>query len=299
MPRAATPIIACFVAFFAICSCNKTAKKTEPKTPVKPTAPPAPLGVVEGVVELERGATLPSYSPQMMMRQVLAIDKPEAMPQSCSPAKDTDRQPVQLTEEGGLSGVMVAVSGFSRSEDRPPVTHEVVIEDCRLHPMLIVAVKGDLLRLRSDTNYPFMPELGNASITQTILKGEEKVFHLDRGGVQTLLCGFTAACGRTDVVVLSHTLYGITDARGAFRIEKIPAGETVTLNAWHPLFRETNIKLSVQPNEIRRVPLALTPLPDIGSPPKADTSAANAKSRSKAPGHKPRQPAKRNPYELR
>jgi hypothetical protein len=241
--------------------------------------------VIEGVVRLEKGAVLPSYPPKMMMRQVLNLTEPAPMPEECSPAVDADRQPVRLlTEQGGLAGVMIAVSGFTRFNKRPSVTHEVVIEDCRLKPMLVVAEKDDMIRLRSTTNYPFMPSLGTSNITETLIKGQEQVIALDRGGIQTILCGFTAPCGRTDIIILYHSLATITDAQGAFRLDKVPAGETITVNAWHPLFRETNVSLSVQPNEVRQVPLTLSPAPEYLTPPPVNKSSAHGYRRGAAKG---------------
>jgi hypothetical protein len=293
--------ISCALFIIAVSGCGKSATNKEPKPTAgkaavkgadKPKAPEALVGVVEGVVRLERGAKLPSYPPQMMMRQVLNITEPEPMPEGCSPAKDSDRQPVRLTEEGALAGVIVAASDYSRPEKRPPVTHDVTIEDCRLMPMLVVAAQNDQLRLRSTIDYPFMPELNGAAITQTLIKGQEKVLQLDRGGIRTVLCGFTAPCGRTDVVILYHSLYTITDQKGAFRIEKFPANEIVTLNAWHPLFRDANLKLSVQPNEIRRVEMVLSPLPEYTQQPKADKSPPKGKPRDRAGGKRRTKPSR-------
>lgn len=285
MFRNLSVILVCCTICLSISYCDKgsekEAKKPEvAKVPVvkeppasQAPAPAVPIGVIEGVVRLEKGAKLPSYPPQMMMRQVLNLTEPAPMPEECSPAQDSDRQPVQLTEQGALAGVMIAVTGFSGFNKRPSVTHEVVIEDCRLKPMLVVAEKDDLIRIRSTTNYPFMPGFGTSNITQTLIKGQEEVTRLDRGGVQTILCGFTAPCGRTDVIILHHSLYTLTDAQGAFRLENIPAGETITVNAWHPLFRQTNINLSVQPNEVRQVPLILSPLRGYTHTPPANKSA--------------------------
>jgi hypothetical protein len=294
-------ILVCCTMCLSLAYCDKGSGKEaqKPKVAKVPVvkepsaaqdpAPAAPIAVLEGVVRLEKGAKLPSYPPQMMMRQVLNLTEPAPMPKECSPAQDADRQPVQLTEQGALAGVMIAVTGFSRFNKRPSVTHDVVIEDCRLRPMFVVAEKDDMIRIRSTTNYPFMPGFGTSNITQTLIKGQEDVIRLDRGGVQTLLCGFTAPCGRTDVVVLHHSLYTLTDAQGAFRLENVPAGETITVNAWHPLFRETNINLSVQPNEVRQVPLTLSPSPAYTTRPanKSPTRRGVVKGRAK---HSPPDP---------
>ena len=292
--------IVCCLSVFLIAHCDRASKaeKVKPETvkapaPVKTVAeteaPIGPVGVIEGVVKLTEGDTLPSFPPRLMMRQVLNLTQPAPMPASCPAETDADRQPVRLTAEGGLAGVMLAVTGYSRVEKRPPITHEIVIENCRLKPMFLVATKDDLLRVRSDTDYPFMPDLGDSNILQTLIKGQEKVVRLEQGGTRTILCGFTAPCGRTDVVILHHSLYTITDERGAFRIEKVPAGESVTVNAWHPLFRAADSVVSVQPNEVRQVSFKLSPLPAYIEPPPPSASRTNpARSRSKGAHQPPR-----------
>lgn len=253
-------LLLCALAISA-CRSNRSASAvSKPESAPLSPIPTAPRGIVRGTVLIAAGAALPAYPAEMMFRQVLAVAKPEALPEECPAASDADRQPVGLTDRGGLTGVLVTVSDFSRSEKRPPIIHDISIKNCRLSPELAAAAQGDSLRLHSDSMYPFMPELGAASMAQTLIRGQERVIPLDRAGVWPLLCGFTAPCGRTDVVVLYHSLFAVTDSRGEFRIEKIPAGETVTINAWHPLFRASNLKISLQAGETREVELSLAPL---------------------------------------
>jgi hypothetical protein len=248
----------------------------------------APSGAIEGTITLEDGSTLPAYPPEQMRRQVLNLTEPEPMPEGCSPASDDDRRPVQVSG-AGLSGVMVAVTGFSRYSKRAPLTHEVVLSNCRLHPMLVVAAKDDLLRLRSEIDYPFMPSLGDNPVVEALIKGQEKIVPLNQAGPRALLCGFTAPCGRTDIVVINHSLYAVTGEGGRFRIDKVPAGEVLTVNAWHPLFEAAGLKLSVQKDEVRNVSVSIKPLAQYTRPPaktppvKAQRERASRKPRRDDP----------------
>ena len=239
-------------------SLSEPASKAPAKEPAEPK--PRQTAVIEGSVRLAPGHELPSYLPTAMQRKVLAHTEQAPLPDVCPPPKLSDRQPVQLTTDGLLTGVMVGASEFSRSSARPPKVHEVVIEDCRLSPRLVVAVRGDVLRVRNAVNYPFMPMYGQSSLAQTLTPGQSRDVKLDKGGVEPVLCGFTAPCGRTDVVVVYHSLNAITGADGRFRIEGVPADEDFKLNVWHPLFKETTLQVKVGQGEVKSLDMELTPM---------------------------------------
>lgn len=215
--------------------------------------------VIEGVVRLAEGAELPSYPKDTMERTVLSHVHDAPLPESCSPPKTTDRQPVQLTPDGLLAGVMVVATGFSHQPQRPPMIHEVAIEDCRLTPSLVVAMKGDTLRVRNTVNYPFMPTYRERGMARTLSPGQTYDVVLDKPGVQPLLCGFTAPCGRTDVIVLLHPLYAKTDANGRFKIEGLPADENLMINAWHPLFQDNRQSVHLASGEHKSLEFVLAP----------------------------------------
>jgi hypothetical protein len=240
---------------------------------------PAQKAVVEGVVRFADGFELPSYPPEQMTKKLLKQLPPEAPPAACTPPKTTDRQPVTLTPDGLLGGVMLAASNFSHQPNRPPLVHEVTIEDCRLKPSLVVAMKGDSLRVQSTVNYPFMPSYNEGSSVRSLIPGQTYDVVLDKPGVAPLFCGFTASCGRTDVIVMLHPVYTTTDASGKFRFDDFPAGENVSLSAWHPLFQEAKIDLRVEPGEHKTVELVLKP---NAQAPKAGDSAQAPADRKEA-----------------
>jgi hypothetical protein len=253
--------------------------KIEPEAAEKPkaTAPAAPQnGVIEGRVRLAPGYELPAYAQPQMERKVLAHTEHAPLPESCAPPKTTDRQPVKLADDGvSLSGVVVAGSQFSHAQKRAPMMHEVLIEDCRLKPSVVVAMKGDMLRVRSALDYPFMPAFGEEPVVRTLIRGQTYDAKLETPGVAPLLCGFTAPCGRTDVITLMHPVAAVTDAKGKFKIDAFPAGESVALSAWHPLFKESRIEVRVEPGETKQVELVLTPnVPQSPAPTPADAGPA-------------------------
>lgn len=246
--------------------CDGCRDKAPPSSgpPSKPLTPAK--GVLTGVVRLAPGADLPEYTDRHMERKVLSHVERAPMPEMCSPPKITDHQPVRLTPDGLLAGVMLAASDFSRAPDVPPVVRSVVIDDCRLTPRLVTAKKGDTLRITSKVDYPFMPAYGETTVVKTLIPGQSLDVPLDQPGVSAVTCGFTAPCGRTDVIVLEHPYHTVTDDKGHFRFDEFPADEAVTLNAWHPLFKEAKITVELGRGEERKVELVLEPAPPVPVP---------------------------------
>jgi hypothetical protein len=292
-----TPPLLALVALAAVAgSAGCGGKDTQPpvgaggapaKSEPEKAAPPAPVAttaIVEGSVRLAGGTELPSYPSERMEKKVLEHTQHAALPETCTPPQTTDRQPVQVTPDGLLTNVVVAASNFSKQPQRAPLTHDVLIDDCRLKPAVVVAMKGDTLRVRNALNYPFMPTYGQTPVVRTLIKGQTYEVKLDQPGVAPLLCGFTAPCGRSDVVVLLHPVHAATDAQGKFKIENFPAGETLKLSAWHPLFKESAIDVRAEPGEVKRVELMLTPLPSAATPTEEEQPGAGAEQpEGKAP----------------
>jgi hypothetical protein len=258
--------------------CSPAAPAPAPSPSAAPSEsapkPSTPKSVVEGSVRLAEGFALPSYRAEGMEKKVLDHVSGAALPGSCTPFEPSDRQPVKLTSGGHLAGIMLAASKFSHQPRRPPRVHDVVIRNCRLEPALVVAMKGDTLRVRNEVDYPFMPGLGQQPVARTLARGQTQDQVLDTAGVNTLLCGFTAPCGRTDVIVMLHPYYAVTDATGRFRFDEFPTGEPVSLNVWHPLFQESKQDLRVEPGAHQDLEFTLTPIaqpietpqPDRGEP---------------------------------
>ena len=252
-------IAACLGAgLVGLTGCNKKrpqAAEAAPKAEAKPA-------VRIGSVRMEPGRDLPSYMPDQMERSVLAHTKGGTFPEVCTPPRLQDRQPVQLTPDGKLIGVMLAASEFSQSSGPAPhAVHTVTIRDCRLTPTLVTARIGDSLKIVNETNFPMLPGIGTEPFNETLIQGQARELKFDVGGVKAISCGFSSPCGRTDVVVVAHPFHAVTNEKGEFRIENFPADQTVRINAWHPLFFETFLNVRVERGEEKRVELVLTPKP--------------------------------------
>ncbi len=243
----------------AACVCGGATEV--PSGTVRAHAAPASTATIEGVVRLAEGAELPRWPENPMT----PANRP-ALPDGCTPPQESDREPVHRVGDGRLAGVLITLANFQGGPAHEPETHELTIRDCRLTPSLIVATRGDTLRIVNQTDYPFMPNFGTGML-QAVLHEQSRDVELAEGGHRTLTCGFGASCGRAEVVTLYHPLHAVTDEDGRFRIENVPANDELRIGAWHMLFQEANQDLTLQPGETRRVELVLTPAPPPAPPP--------------------------------
>jgi hypothetical protein len=263
--RRGTAVVLIAVALSAGFGCRRSARDAAPAAST-PAPKPKPA-VLVGSVMLEPGRDLPSYLPEQMERQVLAHVKGGTFPEKCTPPKTEDRQPVRLTADGKLIGVMLAASEFSQAaEPAPPHAHTLHIRDCRIEPRILLARIGDMLHIVNDTEFPMMPGIGSEAFNETLIFGQSRDLQLDTGGVKAVMCGFSSPCGRSDVIVMAHPYVAVTDEHGEFRIENFPADQSVHINAWHPLFHYAVKDVRVERGEEKRIELILTPNPPTPPP---------------------------------
>jgi hypothetical protein len=233
--------------------------------------PEVPVGTIEGVVRVAEGVELPAYDDEAMGLNHSGI---QPLPDKCSPPKQGDRVPVTLDDQRGAAGVMVNATQFEASPHHDAVTHQVAIVDCRLHPRLVVATRGDRLQMVNETDHPFLPRRAGYPFTQALMKGQSRTVDFDRGGVGHLECIMGAPCGRTDFIVLYHPVHTVTAEGGRFRMDNVPAGQKVRVHAWHPLFKESSVEAEVGAGETRRVEIELALRPE---PPADDDSEQTAR----------------------
>ncbi len=229
-------------------------------------SPAGRFGTVEGIIRLAPGAEVPSY-PELRSHIQTQI------PESCTPPQLTDRRPVGADAQGGLAGILLQASEFDQDITREPVTHELAIRDCRLTPRFLAAVRGDKIVLTNETDYPFLPTLGQSSLAQAVLFQDSREFPLEQGGIFTMTCSFAAPCARTDLVVVYHPVHTVSTEGGTFRIENFPADEDVRLHGWHPLFQEVSEMVRVGEGETVHVELVIAPSAQAAAQPAEEGEA--------------------------
>lgn len=244
-----------------LAACGTCSRPAEPSGAPDSPAPPQPTATLKGQVVLRAGEALPAYE-----RALIYPADNHAPPAECPPPVPDDLRPVRLSAHRGLEGVAVALTDFSADAPHDVVVHPVTISACRLSPRLVVATADDVIRLTNETDFPFLPSLGSstggapaAGVLRALLPNRSRDFSPIAGRKQALTCGMIGPCGRTDVLTFHHSRHTITDEEGRFRLEDVPAGESIRLWAWHPLFEETLINLVVPPHDTKAVHIELRP----------------------------------------
>lgn len=232
--------------------CGHAAVEPGGETP-RPEGSSSSTAIIEGVIRLAPESATPAYPENPM---VPPAGRPEP-PDTCADPQQRDRSPLQPTADRALNGVLVALHDFSTVPPVEPVTREMTITDCRLSPRLVVATRGDTLRLTNETEYPFLPDFGTG-VMQALLHGTAREVELGQGGVRTLQCGFAAPCGRAEIVTMYHSLHAVSDEAGRFRITGVPAGEELRISAWHPLVQEASETLTLRGGETRTVEIVVS-----------------------------------------
>lgn len=248
---------------------------------VAPTAelplpgPESGLGVVVGRVRLAAGAELPSYD-----NEALFGDSQEGnQGESCPPPRRSDRQPTPMAPDRGLAGLMISATGdqatffahLPSDEGRESVEHLLRIRDCRLEPRLVSAQVGDTLTIVNESAEPFLPSMSNSGFMQAVMAGERRSEPLERGGVGAMRCPFSLPCGRADIVVIHHPVHTVSGEGGAFELRNVPADQEVVLHAWHPLFEEATVRVSVPAGGRREVEILISPAEVLTPTPPAAT----------------------------
>ena len=267
------------VLLLALGACSSCEDEGEPETPTtegettEATPSEGHVGTVRGVVRLVADATLPEYT----LEELHGPQWNTPWSDDCSPPKLVDRTPVRMDEGRLLQNVMVSATGdqetfFAALPTASPVQRRITIEDCRLTPTVVTATRGDTVVVTNETDYAFLPTMGEAAFMQALPQGQSREFDLERGGINTMQCGFSAPCGRADIIVVYHPVHGTTGEDGSFVLENVPADQPVVLHAWHPLFEDASVETRV--SEGGEVSVEFELRPKAAPPPAPDPSEA-------------------------
>lgn len=219
------------------------------------------MGTVYGKVLLAPGTELPRWSDADIGRDPQVQNTfPE-----CGAPRDSDTLPVTgVGSPTQLVGIMVSATGdrqtfFDALGDWEPQDRTASIRECRLEPKVISATVGDTVVLRNDTNLAFLPHVGPTEFFETLVGGQTRRIPLEHGGMTAIQCGFAAACGRSDLIVILHPVHTVTGTDGRFEMRNVPADQPVQIHAWHPRFRDSMVETRVARNGRVEVTLTLTP----------------------------------------
>jgi len=242
---------------------------------------------VRGTVRLAAGSELPEYTQADIGRDAARPGIPDA----CSPARASDVNPMRLSNQRGVGGVLVTATGdVARFQQLPagtPRTIEMGIRDCRLDPTLVVAAVGDTIQLTNHSPRAFITNFTTDPVNEAQAPERARRLEIIRAGVQRVECTMAAGCGRAEVVVLAHRVASVTDAEGRFELD-VPAGAEVVLHAWHPLLgrQEGEARLTIDravAGQTQALDIELAVVPRPANP--AVVPAPAPATPDSAPGH--------------
>jgi hypothetical protein len=166
---------------------------------------------------------------------------------------------LQLGADGGVRQAFVYLENVpSTSAPEPRVTLEVGQRGCVYTPHTLVFPSSASLEIVNDD-----PILHNVHARELTPQGPRTVFNIAqpmrgqrtkldqpfaRAGVMTLTCEAGHPWMTAHVLVADHPYVAVSDAKGAFTIENVPAG-TYPITMWHEGVRLTRVVASLQQYE--------------------------------------------------
>ncbi len=164
----------------------------------------------------------------------------------------------------GVAHAFVYVVGAENKWKFEVPTESIVLDQkgCRYEPRVFGMMQGQKLVVRSDDetqhNVHFVGKRNRpAKANFTEVKGQEQAVDLKRAESCYFKCDIHGWM-RSDVHVMKHTLFAVTNAQGEFTLPKLPAGEyeiAVMHHKWK--HGKTKAKVTVAANGTATVELSL------------------------------------------
>lgn len=160
----------------------------------------------------------------------------------CGKKEIPDETLVVNPANGGIKDIIVYVYTGSRGTELPemdlkPETHELANKDCRFEPHVLIAKKGDTIKV---TN----PDLVGHNANFQFFKNKAQNLTVPSGGfieielVEDEPAPIPVACNihswmKAQLVVLDHPFAAVSDENGVLEIKGLPAGGEVVFRANH------------------------------------------------------------------
>jgi len=169
-----------------------------------------------------------------------------------------------LKKKKDMSQTVVYISGFKTKA--PDKIMEIDQKKKRFVPYILPVVAGQ--RVRFPNQDKIYHNVFSISPLATFDLGQYKdvdpagTVTFENYGVVPIYCNIHPKM-IAYAVVLENTAFAVTDKKGAFRIDNLPAG-TYTINAWRPKAKRVNRTIVVQAGQSTEVHMELKELLRIG-----------------------------------
>jgi hypothetical protein len=238
--------------------------------------PPRRLGLVLALVALAPGANAADVGRITGTVRIAGTPPaPAALRVTVDPAVCGESMPdesLRVGAGGGVEGAVAILQGMSAAGDPP--AGEVVVDNvrCRFTPRVQVVRRGQTVRVRNSdpvlhNAHPVLVATPETPIANLALSRQGQTMDLTRRLAARLPPSGEAivrfGCDvhpwmRGWLVVLDHAAAAVTDARGAFTIERVPPG-TYTLAVWHETLGRAEQRLTVPAGRAVKADLVFPP----------------------------------------
>jgi hypothetical protein len=165
-----------------------------------------------------------------------------------------DPGPVAVLEvgpRGGLSGVVVVLSGISEGRARETGETTLRMVGCRLAPHVVAVPSGSTLRIENADPRPHNAHAtdpaGSTRFDLGLPQGAPVALSLDRPGILRVVDDAANPGGMSWIHVIEHPYFAVTDASGTFRLTSVPPGQ-YTLQVWHEGVRSSGLDADGRPH---------------------------------------------------
>lgn len=169
---------------------------------------------------------------------------------------------------GAVAGAFVRIPVGEARAVRPPTT-PIVIEQrgCQYEPAVSGMIRGQKLEVRTADRTVHNVHIWRGEETElnvgqpTGAAPVVRKIDTDAGEVIRLGCDIHPWMSAS-VVVSDHPFFAVTDAKGAFSIDGLPAGQH-TLEVWHPVLGTKETTITITPGKLARAWFVYPPLPAV------------------------------------
>jgi hypothetical protein len=190
--------------------------KPESKETMEPLPPPGRDDNPEVIQNKEAG----------VLRGLVHWEGPE-------PLRPTPRLRIDPVTHG-VAGVVIALQALGKTKTAPPPAEPVrlVVDRGEYRPHIALAQKGSTIELRSIEERADFQAGGAATFSETIQRGDSRVFRLSSPGLIKVRSQLQPARAPAYVWVLDGSPGTLTATDGQFRLPPVPPGE-YELTLWH------------------------------------------------------------------
>jgi hypothetical protein len=157
----------------------------------------------------------------------------------CAPA------PWVLTS--ALLDAVVSVDGITGGIAPPDAEPKLDLGPCGFTPRVSVGLAGATARVKSGPKHRLQAWVGGVRVFDAAQEGSAKVTIGDEAAWQ-LRCAEGHPWEQAWVHASAHPYHSVTDEKGRFRLEHVPAGKW-KLRAWHPVLGESTREVEVVASE--------------------------------------------------